>query len=54
MPRISRRDALKGLGVASAGLALERANLGTAFRSEDFQEGSRAFTEKRPPAFTGR
>ena len=37
-----------------AGLALERANLGTAFRSEDFKEGSRAFTEKRSPAFTGR
>lgn len=45
----------EGLEVGlAAGLALERANLGVAFRSEDFKEGSRAFTEKRSPAFTGR
>ena len=38
----------------AGGLALERACGGVAFRSEDFKEGSRAFAEKRPPAFRGR
>ena len=38
----------------AAGLALERACGGIAFRSEDFQEGARAFVEKRAPKFQGR
>lgn len=41
------------LGLAG-GLALERACTGVAFRSEDFKEGARAFTEKRAPGFQGR
>jgi len=45
----------EGLEVGlAAGLGLERACCGVAFRSEDFKEGARAFTEKRSPAFTGR
>ncbi|MBI2493771.1 MAG: enoyl-CoA hydratase/isomerase family protein [Candidatus Rokubacteria bacterium] len=38
----------------AAGLALERACGGIAFRSEDFQEGARGFVEKRAPKFQGR
>ncbi len=38
----------------AAGLALERTCGGIAFRSEDFQEGARAFVEKRVPKFQGR
>lgn len=38
----------------AAGLALERACGGIAFRSGDFQEGARAFVEKRAPKFQGR
>ena len=38
----------------AAGLALERTCGGIAFRSEDFQEGARAFVEKRAPKFQGR
>lgn len=38
----------------AAGLALERTSGGVAFRSEDFQEGSRAFVGKRAAAFKGR
>ncbi len=38
----------------AAGLALERACGGIAFRSQDFEEGARAFVEKRAPKFQGR
>ena len=38
----------------AAGLALERTCGGVAFRSEDFQEGTRAFVEKRTASFKGR
>ena len=38
----------------ASGLALERACGAVAFRSHDFKEGSKAFAEKRAPAFLGR
>jgi enoyl-CoA hydratase/carnithine racemase len=38
----------------AAGLALERTCGAVAFRSEDFQEGARAFVEKRAPRYGGR
>jgi E-phenylitaconyl-CoA hydratase len=36
------------------GLRMEQAMLRLLQTSEDVQEGTRAFAEKRPPAFTGR
>src|SRR3990172_7306644 len=38
----------------ASGVALERACGAVAFRSHDFKEGSKAFAEKRAPAFLGR
>ncbi len=35
-------------------LARVEAMVEACFRSEDYREGQRAFTEKRPPTFTGR
>jgi enoyl-CoA hydratase/carnithine racemase len=35
-------------------LARIEAMIEACFRSEDYQEGQRAFAEKRPPVFSGR
>jgi enoyl-CoA hydratase len=36
------------------GLRLESALFGLCFATDDVQEGTRAFLEKRPPVFSGR
>jgi enoyl-CoA hydratase len=46
-------DAALDLGMDEA-LALEIGHFGAACASDDKAEGTRAFLEKRPPAFHGR
>jgi enoyl-CoA hydratase/carnithine racemase len=47
--------AYRGLeGGLEDGLALERKSIEELFGTEDAREGIRAFSEKRPPTFTGR
>ena len=50
--RLIRRLDDEGLGLADV-LAAEAVAQGAASRTHDYQEGFRAFIQKRPPAFTG-
>ncbi len=53
--RAARRAIFEGLGRDfEAGMALEELLFNEAIRTEDAQEGPRAFAEKRPPKFKGR
>ncbi|MBJ31757.1 MAG: enoyl-CoA hydratase [Acidimicrobiaceae bacterium] len=53
--RASRRVIAEGLSLDDDdGFALSREASREVFRSEDFQEGPRAFVEKRPPDWKGR
>jgi enoyl-CoA hydratase len=51
--RTAKEIAVRALGLES-GFVLEKALGARVFSSEDAQEGPRAFSEKRPPKFTGR
>ncbi len=50
--RTAKEIAVRSLGLES-GFILERALGSRVVHSEDAKEGPRAFTEKRPPRFTG-
>jgi enoyl-CoA hydratase len=59
MPPLAVRAAKESIRQAfelslAAGLELERQNFFTLFGSEDQREGMAAFTEKRPPTWSGR
>jgi enoyl-CoA hydratase len=53
--RASRKVLLEGAGASDeAAWALTNSEMGKVVRSADFQEGPRAFIEKRPPVWTGK